>query len=733
VGLYDSIREAAADVFGWRDDLEQARLMEADAKLIARKAEDLGWDLLNASHNPYGAHKEPDNETRREQVRRAYNYFYNHPIVGQAVSLNTWYVFGRGLTKPKYRPIQRRLKQEEAEQQDTASQKQREQAQDYIDRFWFDEDNQRTLSTHGAQEQKSNELQLQGNVFLLMFRSEEKAGNAPTPAPDRHFSTKPRNTLDDLRQTKAAPSERLTTVSQSEPVTEKKNATVKVTDLPEHEIVDVIMHPENRKLPVYYKREYTPRIYNFESKTYEPGEKVTIYYRDWKHEAPKSVNGEPWGPKPEEIGEGVVYHIKVNAVSDAKFGQSEVARILKWAKGLDEYMTSRMAVVQALAQIALQAKVKGGAKQVSQVAAQLADISNLANQVEGATTTRDRADLNKTKVALTNQGTELIPAVQDTGASSAMTDIQTIKGQLAAGLGLPMHYLGDVGSANLATATAMELPVLKMMEARQELWEGVFRDIIGYMLEGVGLDPEGVEVQMPSILARDVNALVTSLAALVAAVDPQVQNAEMIRWVVSEILDAMGKVNTEEILDKIFPDDWAPPPPPGMVANAGPDGEPLPAEMVVPPTPEVRAAAQEDQAAAAQAQAAARPAPAAPAGQKRRVAAATTKAKDSDRKARFKGRNGTDRAPSARGGTSSSQRAAQARQDRASGRVGQSQTLLRYGADEELPNDEQLVEAPPSHDSAVNEHPEVAEALAVLDGLAEEIERELGDDGTGDA
>jgi hypothetical protein len=719
--FFESIREAAADVFGFRDEIDNARLVEADAKLLARKAEDLGWDLLNSSHNVYAAHKEPTNETRHEQVRRAYNYFYNHPIVGQAVALTTWYVFGRGLTKPKYRPIQRRLKEDDAEGPE--EKKQREQAQDYIDRFWFDEDNQRTLTTHQAQEQKSNELQLQGNVFLLMFRSKEKAP-ATTPQPDAYMPTQRRNTLDELGKS----AEPLRTVEptgdQSEPFAGKKNSTLKLTDLPEHEIVDVIMHQQNRKLPVYYKREYTPRLYNFESKTYEPGNKVTLYYRDWKHEAPTEINGKPWGPPPEEIADGVVYHVKVNAVSDAKFGQSEVARVLKWAKGLDEYMTSRMSVVQALAQIALQAKVKGGSKQVSQVATQLADISNLANQVEGATTTRDRADLNKTKVALTNQGTELVPMVQDTGASSAMTDIQTIKGQLAAGLGLPMHYLGDVGSANLATATAMELPVLKMMEARQELWEAVYRDILGFMLEGVGLDPEGIEVQMPGILARDVNALTTSLAALLAAVDPQVQNRELIRWAVSEVLDAMGKVNTEEILDKIFPDGWTPPPPPGMVADAGPGGEPLPAEMVVPPAPEVRQAQHEDQEAALQAQAAAQPSPTAPAGQQRRVRAANTTAKNSDRRARAKQRNGTDRAPSARGGTSSSQRAAQARQDRAAGRVGQSQTLLRYGADVDGEG-EQLVEAPPSHDAELDQMPEVAEALSVIDELADQIGKDL--------
>lgn len=674
--LFGGAREGALDLFGLRNEMDELREHSADAKMLARRVEDLGHQLLNASGSQHP--REPTLQKRRVTVERAYNYYYSDPVLGQAVDLMTWYTFGRGVTEPKYG-------KESTWQEKDGADPEQEIGQKYISAFWADEDNQQVLTTHVAQEQKSTELQLQGNIFLLLFSADRRAGDASLGIPTEFPSVSP----------------------------------VKMTDLPESEVVDVISHPNNRKIPVYYKREYTEQIHDFRTGTYEPGEKRTLYYRDWKHEAPTTVmkrqGGElvevPWGPDPAEIAEGFIYHIRVNAVSDAKFGQPEVARVLDWSKGLNQYMTDRMAVVQAIAKIAMQVRTRGGQKQVSQVAQQLADISNLGTEVEGSTR-RERADQDRTRLALMNQNTELMPMVSDTGAGSAATDIQTIKGQISAGTGIPPHYLGDVGSANLATATAMELPVLKMMEARQELWESVYRDIIGWMLEGVGLDKTKLEVALPPILARDVNATVSSIATMIAAVDPQVQNKELHRWAFAELLDAMGKANTEDILARVFPVGYEPPKPPNEVAmQMQADGE----------------------AAAATAAAAGMPS-GTPEGQQAAVAAQAAQARAAQVTAAAAGRNGTDRAPSNRLGTASSQRASQARQDRTAGRVGQRQTLTREQMYEEMRFDEgesAFVEAPSTYDEEAlaqlpsEVQPATRSALDAIDQLGDELLREL--------
>jgi len=44
------------------------------------------------------------------------------------------------------------------------------------------------------------------------------------------------------------------------------------------------------------------------------------------------------------------------------------------------------------------------------------------------------------------------------------------------------HYLGDPSTGNLATATAMELPMLKLFEFEQQVWEDVIGDLVTFVV-----------------------------------------------------------------------------------------------------------------------------------------------------------------------------------------------------------------------------------------------------------
>jgi hypothetical protein len=52
-----------------------------------------------------------------------------------------------------------------------------------------------------------------------------------------------------------------------------------------------------------------------------------------------------------------------------------------------------------------------------------------------------------------------------------MQDAQMIRSQYSVGTGWPQSYLGDPSGTNLATATPLELKVLKMVEARQQVFD----------------------------------------------------------------------------------------------------------------------------------------------------------------------------------------------------------------------------------------------------------------------
>ena len=444
--LRDGLREGAAEALGFSEPLAEGEwamtaLQEAgyDARMLARKVEDLNWDKLNESPSAYFT---PSRENRKEQVARSYNFYFNDPIIRRTVDLRTFYVFGNGVPVPSYRT-----------EHEDASEEERE-AQDLIDNFFGDEFNQETLTSVKAQHEKSLELQLQGNVYLLGLLD-----------------------IDTPRE-------------------KGERSPLRLSDIPEPEIVEIITHPGNRKVPVFYKRVFMPTSFNFATGAWtSDATGVTRYYRHWKHEAPTEWEGKPWGPPEELIGKGSIYHISVNHTSDMKWGLSELNSVLKFAAGLNTYQTARMSMVMALSQLAMQAKTHGGPRSVSQVAGAMSDISRLATQIEGSAG-MERIPINqgRTKVALSSKGVQLEPMVQDTGAAGAQQDTEMFKGQIAAGTGWPVHHYGGSGSAGLATACHDEATEALTEEGWLSLDELIEREKAGALPKLAGYDVEKEEL-----------------------------------------------------------------------------------------------------------------------------------------------------------------------------------------------------------------------------------------------
>ena len=501
MGLVETLREGAADVFGWSEERETLQEANADAQMLARAVEDMDWvSLMGGATSTYF---DPTREDREKQSKRAYNYYFLDPIIRRTVDLIGLYTFSEGVPMPRYRE-----RGEDRRSEDRGN--------DAIKRFWKDPENQKSLFSNQAQLEKDRELFLQGNVFLLL-------GEAEGPG------------VGGLAE--------LSRMGDARP-------SLKIADLPEREMKEIITHPDNRKIPLYYKRVYQPLTFDFEQGQWVPGAQTTIYYRDWRFVAP-----EGFGPAPALIAPGRVYHLSCNKTSDMRFGMTELQSVLKWAQGLNTYMTNRMALVQALARIAMRAKTKGGQKAVNQVASQMLRIQELAGTVEGSQRLeRTAADSARTRATVEGGALDLQPSVSDSNSGNAVNDIQTMKGQIAAGTGLPVHHLGDVGSANLATATSMDGPLLKLITARQEMWEQVYRDLNGRAVELEGLDPERVETTMPPILARDAGNLSSYLTALWSAVDRNAANMPFMRWLLTKVLEAMGEPNPQETVDRILPE-----------------------------------------------------------------------------------------------------------------------------------------------------------------------------------
>ena len=464
---------------------EASYLDQAASRMMERRLEDLTYrfyDMAAANVDDL-----PDN--RRRIIRRAYRYWAEDPVIGQALNLLTWYTFGRGVPMPTV-PDYLDLADEE-----------RKFAQDVIKNFWNAPENKATLCTLQAQEQKSLELQIEGEIFVALFDGPDDTG-------------------------------------------------LLISDIDPVEITNVIVSTDNRKMPLYYERTYAPAVYDFKKRQYVASkDKKVIYYPHWRNQ-PGPNDPKPPANLVEKSAR--IMHVAVNHTSNQTRGNSEVRRILEWAKGFREFMESRLAVAREINRLARVVKVDGGPTELAKVIQQFKSSDPLA---------LTRVPLVDPQIASPQAGTmfrtpnvDLEAPSFETGAGVAQTDKASFLGQIAAGSGWPSHYLGGDGSSSLANLTAMELPLLKMVEARQELWQGVIRDLTREALVRAGITDVEPEVSMPPILMRDTAQLAGALQAMVAVVDPNQENIALKRWVTGQYLSLFGENNvdqrTRDIIDE---------------------------------------------------------------------------------------------------------------------------------------------------------------------------------------
>lgn len=312
-----------------------------------------------------------------------------------------------------------------------------------ITSFWADPDNLVELTSHQAQRMKNLDLKLFGNVYLAL-------------------------------------------------VTNPTTGRVKVRSFPDHEIVDIVYDPDDRRKPLLYKRQWTPQKWDFNSGTYVAGAPQVEYIMDWRAKAGDLVK---ITAPVSQIRKGWrIYHIKTNCVTESKFGNSEIYRAVDWAKAYNRFLEDWATVVAALSRFAFKQKVKGGPGAVT------------ANQTrwEALSAQNNGAGPTAGSTLVEGQGVETMPMPKG-GPSVTADDGRRLLLMVSAATGIMEHYFGDPSSGNLATATAMELPMQKQFESRQQLWWDVFTDLIDFAIEQSAKAPAGyLKRQGAKILADEV-------------------------------------------------------------------------------------------------------------------------------------------------------------------------------------------------------------------------------------
>lgn len=393
----------------------------SDNRMLQRAFEDL--DYLNL-YDLTKVHDILPKATKRETILRLRQMRHENPLAKQGIRLITRFTLGKG--------IRWICKNDEVR---TA-----------LNDFWQDEDNKVLLTSHEAQKEFLDEVATDGEKFLACFE-------APNVKPY-----------------------------------------LKLAEIPMEEVTDIIYDPDNRRVPVYYKRKFKELVYDGKEERYKvpkgQSKGKVLFYRDFRISderleeikerirIPEGKIAKGDGDKPIKM-----MHIYVNPLwtQNGRRGISELFSSREWFRILREFMQDRAIINRAARAVAAKRKIDGGPAAVAQMQGRFGEVTfgqtdresgelgTLSRPVAGAIYDHNRAvDLEWMKT--------------DTGAPNAKEDARMFLMVGGAGIGTNIHYFGEGGDANLATAQAMELPMVKNYEDWQQWFQAVYMLIFDYVL-----------------------------------------------------------------------------------------------------------------------------------------------------------------------------------------------------------------------------------------------------------
>jgi len=377
--------------------------------------------------------------TRAQTINKLRRLRHENPMAKQSIQLIKRFTLGKGV------------------QWTTAN----DQIKQVINEFWFDEENQMILTTHEAQKELLDDIVVDGERFLGAF-----------------------------------------TVESTAPY-------VKLAEIPTEEVKQIIYDPNNRKIPVWYKRVFVKQTYDGKSEQYTPDTSTpdTLYYLDHRisDDRLKTIKGLTIPAKKiakDDKGNTVrIFHFYINPLRGKAGvrGVSELFASREWFRVFKEFMEDRAAINSAATAVAWRRKIKGGPTEVAQFHNKLGGLDvgyDQSNVIRRLTKPVGAA------VYDSNPAVDLEWMKTDTGATQAKEDARMLLTAAGAGVAINIHYFGEGGDANLATAQAMELPMVKTFEDWQTFFrEAVLQEIIAFVLKTAF--PKGVKQVNSSAPAQE--------------------------------------------------------------------------------------------------------------------------------------------------------------------------------------------------------------------------------------
>lgn len=386
---------------------------------------------------------------------------------------------------------------------------------------------------------------------------------------------------------------------------------IKLSEMPIEEIDSIVYDPNNRLRPVYYRRSFKEMEYDGKTETYRPSvrDPKILYYLDYRitQEDLDGVDGDQSKPglnKTLKIPQSKqapieqrIFPCYINPIwtKKGKRGISELYASREWFRVYKEFMEDRAAINAAATAVAYKRKVKAGPSQVARIS------GSWGGRPMGFDNPDNTTILNKlgrpvgAGIHDSNEAVDLEWMKTDTGAQNAKDDGRSILTAAGAGMGMFQHYFGDGGDANLATAQAMELPMVKTFEDWQQWTEDVLVALAFYVirkatdLEQAQKHIDRVGGSFPPIISQDVVKYMTAWSQFVQNVAPgnKIVHKEAIKGAFTVMntpnIDAlMNEVEAEEVRLEVerqaqrqaMLDNLANPQPPAFFGNGNGNGKP---------------------------------------------------------------------------------------------------------------------------------------------------------------
>ena len=157
----------------------------------------------------------------------------------------------------------------------------------------------------------------------------------------------------------------------------------------------------------------------------------------------------------------VMLHFAINRDAGAIRGRSDLAQIIPWLTRYDRWLTDRVRLNTYKTAFLWHVQIENA--QPSVIEAKRAQYAHVPSPGS----------------IIVSDASETWNAVQPSiGADDAEADGHALRMMIAAGAGIPLHWLAEPEGANRATATEMREPIIRRIEARRTLFLRAVQTII---------------------------------------------------------------------------------------------------------------------------------------------------------------------------------------------------------------------------------------------------------------